>query len=177
MMPEQKEQVICTFLYAAEYKSFTPCRLVFTTSRMLAVRVDWKKSSFVADMLSALTRMAFALLFFPFVGGKKHDPIMEEMWASTKGRNAGSTSVNYNDPESEAIAGMSPLSLRLHDITIVPYDAVKTLWIEEYPLTNDYTIKFSTGRIASKTFMIPAYAVDEFRTLIAKTALAQKAVP
>ena len=109
----------------------------------------------------------------PLPGGSLKTLLMQR-WSDMKRENRGRTTVNYQDPASEKVLNMGFFGMALHEIGSRPYSAIKIVNISEYPLTEDYKIRFDFGPFKSATFLIPDYSIKEFKELASKTPLANK---
>jgi hypothetical protein len=166
---ETGKDVIGTFLYAASPRSYEVFRLIFTRSKMVIVSMGWRKKNVFADLIDIL----YWLLVFPFEG-PTFDGLLMRRWLAVKDDNRGRPAVSYDSLESEEIAKMNALWMLFREISIISYPRVRNVRAVENPMTKDYRVRINAGFLASPEFLIPESSVDEFRGLIAKTALAQR---
>lgn len=167
-MAEESEKIIGTFMYAASFKTYELHHLIFTSRRLVMANAGWEKANIVSD----LTNILGSILLMP-VSGPNLKTVLMQRWIDVKRQNQGGTTANYNDLSSEKILGLGALGMALHEITSKPYGAIKSVEVNEYPLTQDYMVKFGYG-IGSTAFLIPDYSVNEFKELVSKTPMSSR---
>ncbi len=165
-MLKSTEETIGTFLYAASSRSHLVYHLVFTSTRILAVSLSWKKNNIIIDTVMALIQN-------PFQGGIRTESILMENWKDIKNKNENKSLISYQKVD---VLGIGLAGSIFHEIHTIPYSILKKITIEENPSTNDYKVEFDAGPLASATFLIPGYSLLEFNGLIEMTPAAKKLV-
>lgn len=169
-MKIEKEKIIGTFLYAASPQSYEVYHLIFTSSRIIAVSLSWKKSNIFADIINTF----YAATSFPFQGGVNTDSLLSRRWREIKEQNKGRPMVDYKATNFQEMLSKGLLTVVLHEFFTTPYSMIKNVTLSQAQISDEYKIGIDGGFLNLSTYVVPTYAVKEFKNLISKTPIADK---
>lgn len=194
-MAAETIKTIGAFKYAAapdhSYIIFT---LVFTDKEILAIGNDWL-SKIIPTKANEKATVGAATVVGGIIGTAAGASAGYGLymwskdvngWNDCKRQNANNHLVDYGYKLPDNIANMSKLQMFAHEIAVIPYEKIKRITISEHQskvpfqknsdFTKDYRVFISAGFSTSAFFLIPDYALNDFKELLSKTPLASKLV-